>query len=178
MWLIGDFNLEPVDYPRTSIKDPTQQTFPPIGHNSNATDSHTWGNIFASMIEILSPDPTHYSARGMFLNKLDRFFTTIPSHAWLTVQPSIQVLVKPELASSRGLSDHGILKLSVSLHAPPNPETLPIRAEVFNHPAFQEHLHDLYTYLDLDGLPPWERWETHKLFLRGAGNLTRKYILL
>ena len=90
------------------------------------------------MIEVYSAQPTHYCSTGMFLNKLDRSFTTIPSHAWLTVKPSIQVLIRPEIANAEGISDHGILKLGVSLKAPPDPETMPINADVFKHPMFED----------------------------------------
>jgi hypothetical protein len=130
------------------------------------------------MIEVYSAQPTHYCGTGMFLNKLDRFFTTIPSHAWLTVKPSIQVLIRPEIANAEGISDHGILKLGVSLKAPPDPETMPINAEVLKHPMFEEKIRDLYDYIALDSLSPWERWTTHKGLLREAAAQVRNEMLL
>ena len=178
VWCIGDFNREPADFPRTSVKDPTHQIFPQSGHNCTANHGSAWDDIFSQMIEVYSAQPTHYCGAGMFLNKLDRFFITIPSHAWLTVKPSIQVLIRPEFANAEGISDHGILKLGVSLQAPPDPDTMPIRAEVFKHPLFEEKICDLYEYIDLDSLSPWDRWTTHKRLLREATSQVRTEMLL
>ena len=59
VWCIGDFNREPADFPRTSIKDPTHQIFPRSGHNCTANHGPAWDDIFSQMIEVYSAQPTH-----------------------------------------------------------------------------------------------------------------------
>ena len=86
--------------------------------------------------------------------------------------------MKPDIAHSEGLSDHAILRVGVSLQAPPNPDTMPIRAEVFKHERFQIRLKALYRDVRLEDLPTWERWETHKLLLRDAALHARDEMLL
>ena len=177
-WLLGDLNREPHDFPRIDINDPTKQTFPLDGHNSNSNFGFFGDALFADLVEIECSEPSHYSAEGHFLNKLDRFFITIPSHAWITVQPSIQVLVALEVAHYKGLSDHAILKCGVSLRAPPNPDTMPIRPECFSNPRFKERLDAWYKVIDLSSLGTWERWAAHEVILREAALQARNAIML
>jgi hypothetical protein len=113
----------------------------------------------------------------MTLNKLDRVFTSIPSHAWLTSAPTLQNLIRPELAHAQGLSDHAIIQVDVTLRARPNPDTMPIRKECFEHPKFKERLAATSAQIDLDSLPTWERWEAHKLMLRDAALHARDHML-
>ena len=178
MWLVGDLNREPLDFPRISVKDPTSQTFPHESQNTNANFGYKWDDIFGKLVEIYGLEPTHYSAEGMYLNKLDRFFTTIPSHAWITVQPSVQTLLAPDVAHYRGVSDHGINKCGVSLRAMPNPDTMPIRAECFQTLRFKQRLQSWYECVDLSSMGTWERWDTHKIILRDAAIHSRNHMLL
>jgi hypothetical protein len=178
LWCIGDFNREPPHTPRISISEPSRAYYPHIGENTNHNHGFKWDALFQDLVEIVSPDPTHLIADSLLLNIIDRAFTSVPSHAWLTVQPAISTLIRPDDAHANGISDHAMLMVSASLRAPPDPETLPIKAEVFKHPEFQRQLQILYDYVPLENLPTWERWETNKTILRQAALRTRDFMLL
>ena len=129
------------------------------------------------MIEITCHEPTHYIAESMTLNKIDRVFTSIPSHAWLTVAPMLQNAIQPEVAHAKGLSDHAVMIVTVSSRARPDPETMPIKRECFEHPRFKERLKATRSQVDLDALSTWERWATHKALLRDAALHARDWML-
>jgi len=177
LWLIGDFNREPNDVPRRNLKDPLLTTYPSVGANSSNNFAYGWDALFNDLIEITNHEPTHYISESMTLNKIDRIFTSIPSHAWLTTAPILQNIIRPELAHARGLSDHAIMQVDVSLRAKPDPANMPIRRECFEHPRFKERLNATLKQVDLDSLPTWERWETHKIILRDAALHARDHML-
>ena len=177
-WCIGDFNRDPEDFPRIDLKDPSKLSYPVPGENSTNNFGFIWDSLFDDMVEITSAEPSHFVAEGLFLNKIDRAFTTTPPHAWLTVRPAINTIIKADDAHANGLSDHAMQLISVSLHAPPNPSTMPIKAEVFKHKMFKYELQKLYDYINLDALATWERWETHKVVPRHAAIKTRDHMLI
>ena len=131
-----DFNKEPEDFPRIDLKDPSKLSYPVPGENSTNNFGFIWDRLFDDMVEITSAEPSQFVAEGLFLNKIDRAFTTTPPHAWLTVRPAINTIIKADDAHANGLSDHAMQLISVSLHAPPNLNTMPIKAEVFKHRMF------------------------------------------
>ena len=101
----------------------------------------------------------------------------MPSFACYTLSPTLHLPFAPEIAHARGLSDHAIIIARFTTHAPPNPDTMPIKKECFAHPRFQERLAATRRHVDLDSMPPWQRWQEHKILIRDAALHARDAIL-
>ena len=67
--------------PRRSLSKPEEETFVHSGDNSSSAHGRHWDEIFDLLTEVFSCDPTRFIAESMKLNKIDRYFNTVPSHA-------------------------------------------------------------------------------------------------
>ena len=135
--IIGDFNFSDrkdkhfVVSTAANIGEPSTVSQPPPEHYS--TQFHTWSDILKSWTEISQPFPTHFNSSGPSLRRLDRVWSSSPSHLLSKLHVHSEVISSPENLSAEGFSDHAPLALVFGKKQFHNSRVQPINKLVCSH---------------------------------------------
>lgn len=117
--VLGDFNLVRKDSHRISLPNPSSSgsvgDLSPENVLLATARARRWQGIFDSLTEVWSPPPTHYCAPQLFLNQIERTFTSAPRSSFCLFKQRSGVNKSPIDLYVQGLSDHAPVLWSVNV---------------------------------------------------------------
>ena len=134
--LWGDVNLEPIGSTRISLPNPVSLISPElIGVRNGNLRAKRWEQMFDKLVEVCTSSPTHFSSAQLYLNKLDRIFTSVPRTSLCLFQQNSGTVIDPVEWVVKGLSDHAPVFWEVS-ECISKPQALQrVRPEWCEHPV-------------------------------------------
>ena len=196
--LVGDMNIEPEGVERISVARPRT----PKSQVSNSGNDHlatnTWGHdegtsqigpnyavrsnmrkfqsLFKCMTEIRSNLPTHYSHQGLYLNTIDRVFTSAPRSILAITCNKSGVIKDPSNWFGRELSDHAPIFWTVSAPKIRKRENMRLRPEWCAHPRYRQRLQALCDAAKINEVPLVDRRGLLLDYMRDAAVTARDHL--
>ena len=135
VWLIGDFNIHPLDEPRHLYKEPSRPNADDADAYSRA-GQREFSRVFELLRELKQPGPTHYSARFDSGLRIDRIFTSLEPWILTSLQSEAFTLEDPKALHLKGISDHSPSVARLKACKPVPSDRQPIPPEITKHPNF------------------------------------------
>jgi len=175
--LLGDFNLEPPGSIRHKISDPGVQDGGRTGTGYQArAHARRWQEIFDSLTEITTGAPTHFYPPGLFVNEIDRIFTSVPQCSCCLFAQKCGVKHDPVYDHIKKLSDHAPKFWKVKTkHSKPRAQQQ-VKPEWCSHPLFLKRFEELSILADFDSLDRSEQNVVIKRLMREAGTFVRDFL--
>ena len=145
--LLGDMNLEPIGSKRISLPNPVSSISPEligVSNNNSNPRAKRWENKFDKLVEVCTSSPTHSSSAQLYLNKLDRIFTSVPRTSLCLFQQKSGTVKDPVEWFVKGLSDHAPVYWEGSECISKPQAVQRVRPEWCEHPVFVERFEMLY----------------------------------
>ena len=173
VFVLGDFNFSSADMP--AVKASTAELA--TEQSGTRPGQKAFEDALSSLVELATTTHTRFDASGNAFTALDRVFCSTPSWALVSRSVSASVLACPQRLSRDGISDHAPVEVEIAIRPMLPPSQRAIHHAVFSSDAFAKALAGWEQHIDLDALPLWERWQTHKRILRTAAGRARKVMM-
>eukprot|EP00973_Karenia_brevis_P047406 6581730-Karenia_brevis.AAC.1 len=120
-------------------------------HASNYTgQDKDFEDILSEFSELDLGVNTHFSSEGLFENRIDRAFWTLPPWAVRLLNVVRPVFPPPQHMHKEDLSDHSPIAICVSSQPPTSPGTRPIPSYVTKHPFYRMILQQYETIYNIN----------------------------
>ncbi|CAK0845876.1 unnamed protein product, partial [Prorocentrum cordatum] len=168
---IGDFNIS--DQPVYSYDTPTATWSAATPHARADGNANAWRQLFRTMTEFPTGQPTRFSKATRTASAIDRAFISTDEHALLHNDISYEINREAVALSNARLSDHAlvVLRLRETTVKPLGERAMP--SLIFKMPRYRHHNETFYNLSSIQHMGVEGRWRATKILMREAARLTR-----